>query len=45
MGVVVPNPNANHKHNIVRVVEVPGIFLCKTNDRVVEPCHLRDKSR
>ena len=45
MGVVVPHPNVNHERIIVWVVEMPGIFLYKPNDRVVDPCHLWDKSR
>ena len=44
VGVVVPDSDTNHKRIVVRVVEAPDIFLCKPNDKVVDPCHLQDKS-
>ena len=45
VGFVVSDPNTNHKRIIMRVVEMLGIFLCKPNDRAVDPSHLQDESR
>ena len=45
VGVVVSDPNTNHERIIIRVVEMPGSFLCKSNDRAVDPSHLRGESR
>ena len=44
VGVVVSDPNTNHERIIIRVVEMPGIFLCKSNDRAVDLGHLQDES-
>ena len=44
MGVVVPYPYANYECIVVWVLETPDIFLCQPIDRVVDPCHLRDKA-
>ena len=44
VGVVVPHFNANHERIVMRVVEMPGIFLCEPNDRAVNLCYLWDES-
>ena len=42
VGVVVPYPYANYEHIVVWVVETSSIFLCESNYRVVNSCHLWD---
>ena len=40
VGVVVPYPSANYVRFVVWVVEMPSIFLCEPNYRVVDSHHL-----
>ena len=40
VGAVVPHPYAYYERIVMWVVETPSIFLCESNYKVVDLCHL-----